>query len=113
MVTVGKTKAALLEPSFREGPTITKPIMCLLQMVDAGAEFWLSSTEGLTMYMKGDRENPIDLSRINNTIGFETYVFDKRADARAHAKWVEEICPVSYGDSSGAGEAADEADVEV
>ena len=109
MVALGKTKPAMLEPNFREGPTMTKPIMSLMQMVDAGAEFWLSQADGLMMYLKGDHENPVNLSRVNNTLGLETYVFDRRADARAHAKWTEEICPVSYGGASSAGDAQPEA----
>ena len=66
----------LLEPTFRESPTITNPILWQLQMVDAGAEFWLSKKDGCLMYLKDNHDNPIKLTRVNNTLGFETFVFD-------------------------------------
>ena len=54
------------------------------------------------MYLRGDRQNPVTLNRVNNILGFETFVFDKRADAKAHARWSAGVCPVSYGASGGA-----------
>ena len=85
MVAHGAKQVALLEPTSREGPTIRKPIVSLMQMIDAGAEFWLSKTDGCRMYLQADHKNGIALGRVNNTLGIEGYVFDKGEDARAHA----------------------------
>ena len=51
---------------------ITKPIMSLMMMVDGGAEFWLSGKSGLKMYLRGDMQNAVELTRKNNTLGLDS-----------------------------------------
>ncbi len=80
-----------------EEQLITQTIMRQMQMVDVGSEFWLCARDGVGMYPKGEYENPIQLARVNNMIGIEMFVFDRRTDARNYASWSKEVCPVSAG----------------
>ena len=36
----------LLKAKFRQGETVSKPILSLLEVMDNGAEFWLSKDSG-------------------------------------------------------------------
>ncbi|CAK0813201.1 unnamed protein product [Prorocentrum cordatum] len=75
----------LLKADFRLGDTVSKPILWLLEVMDKGAEFWLSAKTGMCMYPGGDLSKGIPLTRKNNTLGFNAKTFKTATEAKEFA----------------------------
>jgi hypothetical protein len=74
MTAQGDQGTHLLKANFRVGETVSKPILSLMEVIDNGAEVWLS--KGLMkMYINHDYENGSDLARRHNTLGIEVMKF--------------------------------------
>ena len=85
MVLQGSGKPKSLESRFREGATVSKTIMSLMMMADAGAEFGLSKQTGCQLYIGGDYESLIELTRQSNTLGMEVNPFENLWKAKSYA----------------------------
>ncbi|CAK0790198.1 unnamed protein product, partial [Prorocentrum cordatum] len=103
----------LLKADFRLGDTVSKPILSLLEVMDKGAEFWLSAKTGMCMYPGGDLNKGIPLTRKNNTLGFNAKTFKTAAEAKEFAASVnaneqqeEAFVPTPGAAGSGAATAA-------
>ncbi|CAK0856887.1 unnamed protein product, partial [Prorocentrum cordatum] len=75
----------LLKADLRLGDTVSKPILSLLEVMDKGAEFWLSAKTGMCMYPGGDLSKGIPLTRKNNTLGFNAKTFRTATEAKEFA----------------------------
>ena len=74
----------LLKANFRLGETVSKPILSLLEVIDNGAEVWLSKGD-MKMFMNKDYEKGITLTRRHNTLGMEVMAFTSAKEARQFA----------------------------
>jgi hypothetical protein len=75
--TAGGT-CSLLKATMRLGPTISKPILSMFQMIDHGAEFTLKSS-GCTVKMG---RSTIPLERVNNSLAMRVRTFDTDQGAK-------------------------------
>ncbi|CAK0848676.1 unnamed protein product, partial [Prorocentrum cordatum] len=75
----------LLKADFRLCDTASKPFFSLLEVMDKGAEFWLSAKMGMCMCPGGDLSKGIPLTRKNNTLGFNAKTFWTATEAKEFA----------------------------
>ena len=75
----------LLKANFRLGETVSKPILSPLEVMDKGAECWLSAKSGMCTYPGGDEPKEIPLTRKHNTLGFNGKTFKTDYEAKEFA----------------------------
>ena len=83
MATTGD-KIELLKVNFRLGTTVSKPILSLLEIVDNGAEFWLSAGD-MRMFLHKDYDAGIRIARRHNILGLEVKTFTNTKEAKQYA----------------------------
>ena len=97
MATTGE-QIELLKANFRLGATVSKPILSLLEVVDNGAEVWLSKDD-MRMFLHKDYDAGLRLARRHNTLGIEVKTFTNKKEAKQYAGLcavAEEIDPMDF-----------------
>ena len=70
MVTAGTKESTLIEKSFKEGPTMRRPILPFMKMLDAGAKIRPSGKSRPKMFLHEDYENEFGYMTANgNGVG--------------------------------------------
>lgn len=93
----------LMNAKFRVGPTVSKPILSLLSMMDRGAELWLSAKLWMIMYPGGDHSagrSPADEAEQHVWLEATADIARQhRLDimSREASDFASEIAPVSAG----------------
>ena len=109
----GNEQTKLMKANFRLGDTVSKPILSLLEVMDKGAEFWLSAKTGMHMYPGGDLSKGIPLARTHNALGFNAETFKNVTEAKecqasvnANEQQAEQFTPSPGAAGSGGAAAA-------